>query len=116
MGDPATLSVFANAALPQKIVLVLLAAAVPAVLVAAALELRRPGAGPWRGLIGCVRLVAPLLGLLVGAMTSCHIGRTIQRLPFDVTAKQLAPGVLEVSALIGFGALAGLVAAATIAC
>jgi hypothetical protein len=112
MFGPVLLTVFANAALPQKIVLAVLAASTPAVLVAAALDLRRPGSGPWRRLIGVVRLVAPMLGLLVGAMNGFHMARTIQRLPIDPTAKQLAPGVLEASALLGLGALAGLVAAA----
>ena len=34
---------------------------------------------------------------------------TITRLPFDPTAKQLAPGIFEVSALVAMGALAGIV-------
>jgi hypothetical protein len=106
------MSVFAHAAVPQKIVLVLLAGAVPVILVAAALQLRRPKVGPWRGLIGWLRSVGPMLGLLVGAMNAFHMGRTIQRVPFDVTAKQLAPGILEVSTLIGLGALVGLLACA----
>jgi hypothetical protein len=46
-------------------------------------------------------------------MNGFHMARTIQRLPFDATAKQLAPGILEISTVIGLGALAGLVAAAT---
>jgi hypothetical protein len=112
--DGQALTVFANAAVPQKIVLFLLAAAVPTILVAAALDLRRPNAGPWRGLIGAARTVGPLLGLLVGAMNAFHMGRTIQRVPFEVTAKQLAPGILEVSALIGLGALVGLLACAAL--
>jgi hypothetical protein len=114
MFGPALLSVFANAAVPQKIVLFLLVAAVPAILVAAALELRRPGSGPWRGLIGAARSVGPLLGLFVGGLNGFHMGRTIQRMPFDPTAKQLAPGILEVSALIGLGALVGLLACAVL--
>jgi hypothetical protein len=106
------LSVFANAALPQKVVLAVLIAAIPAVIVAALLALRGPGR--WRALIAPVRLTAPMLGLFVGAMDAFHMGRTIQRLPFDATAKQLAPGILEVSTLIGLGALAGLVACAAL--
>lgn len=112
--DGHALTVFANAAIPQKIVLILLAAAVPAILVAAALELRRPNSGPWRGLIGASRTVGPLLGLFVGTLTSFHMGRTIQRVSFDPTAKQLAPGILEVSALVGLGALVGLLACAVL--
>jgi hypothetical protein len=108
------LSVFANAAVPQKIVLAILSAAAPAILVAAALELRRPRSGPWRGLIGAARSVGPLLGLFVGAVTTYHMGRTIQLVPFEPTVKQLAPGILEVSTLIGLGALVGLLACAVL--
>jgi hypothetical protein len=114
MFGPAWTSVFANAAVPQKIVLILLAVAVPAILVAAALELRRPRSGPWRSLIGAARTVGPLLGLFVGALNAFHMGRTIQRVPFEPTAKQLAPGILEVSTLIGLGALVGLLACAVL--
>lgn len=112
--DGAVLTVFANAAVPQKIVIVILAAALPGILAAVALDLRSPRAGPWRGLIGAARTVGPLLGLFVGALNAFHMGRTIQRIPFDATAKQLAPGILEVSTLIGLGALVGLLACAAL--
>jgi hypothetical protein len=48
--------------------------------------------------------------LLTGAATSFHMGQTILRLPFNPTARQLAPGLLEVSLLAGLGALVGLIA------
>ena len=57
-------------------------------------------------------MAGPALGLLVGAMNALHMAQSIQRAPFDPTAKQLAPGVFEISALVGLGALVGLVAAA----
>lgn len=101
-------TIFANAAIFQKSVL---AALVLAILVAPILAiLARSGRGVWRRLLCDLRLAAPALGLLVGAITSFHMALTIEKLPFDVTAKQLAPGVLEVSTLIALGALAGLVA------
>jgi hypothetical protein len=56
-------------------------------------------------------VAGPALGLLVGAMNAFHMAQSIQRAPFDPTAKQLAPGMLEVSALVGLGALVGLAAA-----
>jgi len=107
------MSVFANAAAPQKLVLLALAAGVVLILVAAAQALL-PGAqgGPLRRLIAPLRVGGPALGLLTGAMDSFHMARTIQRIPVDATAKQLAPGILEVSTLIGLGALVGLLALA----
>ena len=95
-------SVFANAAVPQKIVLVVLLGALLAVIVGASLVLlgkRRDGA--LTRLIADFRVVGPALGLLVGAMNAFHMAQSIQRAPFDPTAKQLAPGILEVSVLVG---------------
>jgi hypothetical protein len=113
MGGEVLVSVFANAAMPQKVVLLALIAAALLVLWAAAQVLRSPGRSDrWRRLIGDLRIAGPVLGLLVGAMNGFHMGRTIQRLPFDATAKQLAPGILEISTLTGLGALVGLVAVA----
>ena len=112
MFGQALVSVFSDAAVPQKIVLAVLVGAVPAILAVLVLASRakaRPD--PWRRLVADLRGIGPALGLLTGAMTSFHIGQTIQRLPFDPTAKQLAPGILEVSLLVGLGALVGLVAA-----
>ncbi|WP_374572611.1 hypothetical protein [Phenylobacterium sp.] len=106
-------SVFANAATPQKIVLVVLLAAVPATLAAAVLALRSEAQDNiWRRIVADLRIAGPALGLLVGGLNSFHMGRTIQRLPFDPTLKQLAPGIFEVSTLVSLGALAGLVAVA----
>lgn len=106
-------SVFTNAAMPQKVVLVALTAAIPALAAAAILAAlgRRPGR-PWQEFVDALRLIGPGLGLLVGAMDSFHMGETIKRVPFDPTAKQLAPGILEVSTFVGLGALVGLIAVA----
>ena len=95
-------SVFANAAIPQKLVLLALIAALPAILVGAALGKQK--------LIAVLGRAGPLAGLLTGAMNSYHMGRTILRLPVDVTARQLAPGILEVATVVGLGALVGIVA------
>jgi hypothetical protein len=113
MFEQALASVFANAAIPQKIVLLVLMGAVPVTLVAAALASRKDARGePWRRVLADLRWTGPSLGLLVGALNAFHMGQTIQRVPFEPTAKQLAPGVLEVSTLVGLGALVGIVAAA----
>lgn len=103
-------SVFANAATPQKLVLVVLLAALLLTPILAFLAHSRDGL--WRRLLSDLGVAGPLLGLLVGALNSFHMARTIQRLPFDVTAKQLAPGVLEVSTLIVMGTAVGLCAMA----
>jgi len=106
-------AVFADAAVPQKIVLILLVAALPATLAAAAFSARTPASdNRWRRLIADLRFAGPGLGLLVGALNSFHMAQTIQRVPFAPTAKQLAPGILEVSLLVGLGALVGLLALA----
>ena len=105
-------TVFANAAIPQKLVILGLLSAIPLTLVAALLG---SGSGrncaAWRRVVAELRFAGPALGLLVGALNSFHMGQTIQRLHFDVTAKQLAPGILEVSTVIGLGALIGILAA-----
>ena len=99
-------AVFADAAPPQKgvfLVLVVMALALPALALAAASR-----GGCWEIGLAESRLVAPLLGLLTGALNSFHMADTILKLPVDVTAKDLAPGVFEVSALIALGVLVGL--------
>lgn len=102
-------SVFVNAAVPQRILIIALLAAVPAILVALALSWRRPK-GPWRRIITDIGVSAAGLGVLIGATESFHMARTILRLPFDETLKQLAPGILEVSTLVGLGISVGLLA------
>lgn len=101
-------TVFADAATPQKCVFVALAAAM---LLAPVLAfLARGKREVWRGLLADLRIAGPLLGLLMGGMNSFHMARTILKLPSDLTARQIAPGILEVSSLIVMGALVGLVA------
>lgn len=108
-------SIFSNAAVPQKVVLIALLAAVPVVCLSVLLALRdEMKSGPWKGVISLLLIGGPTVGLLVGAMNSFHMVQTIQRLPFDVTAKQLAPGILEVSTLVGLGAFVGLIAGAAL--
>lgn len=58
-----------------------------------------------------LRLACPMLGILCAALNGLHMTQTIVRLPFPVTAGMLAPGVMEMAALVAAGALAGLVAA-----
>jgi hypothetical protein len=102
-------SVFVNAAVPQRILIIAMLAAVPAILTALALALRAPE-GPWRRVIADIGVSAAGLGVLIGATESFHMARTILRLPFDATLKQLAPGILEVSTIVGMGISVGLLA------
>ena len=106
-------SIFANAATPQKIALVGLVLAF--LFVPALAFLARYNTAPWRRLLSDLRIAAPTFGLLVGAMNSFHMARTIQKLPIEVTAKQLVPGMLEVSTFIALGGLVGLVASGALA-
>lgn len=103
--------VFQNAALPQKLVFVLLLASVLAALAAALMDLRAPRKNG--RLLSKLVLAAPLLGLLAGSMNAFHMMHTTLRLPTSPSAKDLAPGVMEIAALVGIGALAGLVAMAS---
>jgi len=103
------LDVFGNAALPQKLVLVLLLASVPLALLTG-LAARRGGSGFLRA-VSKLCLAAPAIGLLVGAMDAFHMMDTTLRLVVAPTAKDLAPGVMEIAALVGLGALSGLIGA-----
>ena len=86
-------TVFGNAAVPQKIALIVLVAAIPMTLAAAGLALRSDSrSGPWLRVVSDLRVAGPALGLLVGAMNGFHMARTIQRLPFDATAKHWRRG------------------------
>ncbi len=106
-------SIFLNAALPQKIVLIALLAAVPVVCFSVLSALRDEAkSASWKRVISLLLIGGPMAGLLVGAMNSFHMAQTILRLPMDVTAKQLAPGIPEGSVFVGLGAFVGLVAGA----
>ena len=111
MLSPALESVFANAALPQKVVLIVLVAAIPMTFIAAMLAVRGGvRRNLWRRFLAYLQVAGPALGLLVGGLNSFHMGETIRRLPFDPTLKQLAPGIFEVSTFVSLGAVVGLVA------
>jgi hypothetical protein len=101
------LNVFRDAALPQKLVLVCLLASIPLALLAG-LVARRGGDRVLR-FARTICLAAPAIGLLVGAMDAFHMMDTTLRLAVSPTAKALAPGVMEIAALVGLGALSGLV-------
>ncbi|WP_374577798.1 hypothetical protein [Phenylobacterium sp.] len=109
-------SVFSNAALPQKIVLIALISVIPLIILSTALIFRANNSNSvslYR-LVSTLGLAGPGVGLLTGAMNSFHMAETIQRLPAAPTLKQIAPGIFEVAALVGLGALVGLIA--TVAC
>ncbi len=111
MSVPTLANVFADAALPQKRVFVLLLAALPLTVVAAVMALRGgPRANLWRLIVHHLRLPGIALGTFVAGLNSFHMGQTIERLPFEPTLKQVAPGVLEAAALISLGALVALTA------
>lgn len=111
MLNPALAGVYANAAAPQKAVLILLVAALPLVLIAAAFAIRGGGrAGAWRRTVADLRTAGPALGLLVASLNGFHMGETIAGLPFDPTLKQIVPGIFEISVFVGLGAAVGLLA------
>jgi hypothetical protein len=99
-------SVFANAALPQKAVLIVLVLSILAALLLAATRFRQSR------FISDLRVAGPALGLLVAALNGFHMAQTILRLPSSPSARDLAPALMEIALLVGLGALAGLVAVA----
>lgn len=115
MLNPALEAVFINAAWPQKIILVVLVAAMPTALLAGSIAMAGGrNASLWRRFVSDIRWGAPLIALLVGGLNSFHMAGTITRLPFDPTLKQLAPGIYEVSTFVSIGAVAGLIATVTV--
>lgn len=111
MLSPALAGVFANAAAPQKAVLIALVAALPLTLIAAAGAIRGgKGSMAWRRMVADLRTAGPAVGLLVAGLNGFHMGETIARLPFDPTLKQVAPGIFEISVFVSLGAAVGLLA------
>lgn len=104
------LMVFQHAALPQKLVFLALIAWSLAALLSLARKTTRPPL-----LVTTLRIAGPALGLLVGAMNAFHMMDTALRLPVSPSVKALAPGVMEIAALVGLGAGAGLLAMLTCA-
>ena len=102
-------AIFLDAAPPQQLVFLALAGAVVAAAASALGRMRGGAAQPSR-LIAALRLAGPALGLLCAALNGLHMMQTTLRLPITPTAKMLAPGFLEMAALVEAGAFAGLVA------
>ena len=113
MTQEALASVFADAAPPQKVAFIILTTALLASFAGIILGLRRHPVNRalWRGMTN-LRCAGPLLGLLTGALDGYQMAHTIQRLPSAPSLKDLAPGILEVSALLSLGAFTGLCAGA----
>ncbi|WP_304219725.1 hypothetical protein [Phenylobacterium aquaticum] len=106
------LMVFEHAALPQKVVFVfLLASLLLAVLSAAAALGRRSNPNASLPFASKISYAALAVGLLVGALDAFHMMDTTLRLAVSPSAKDLAPGVMEIATLVGLGALSGLVGA-----
>ena len=101
--------VVADSAPPQKVLfLAFLLLAVFSALVVALRPLQKlAGLGP---LIDALSLACPMLGVLCAALNGLHMMRTTLRLPSEVTGKMLAPGLMEMAALIAAGAFVGLLA------
>jgi hypothetical protein len=102
-------SVFADAALPQKMVMASLLLSLPAALVSAAGAWRRRA--PRSIFASQLGIVGPALGLVAGAGNALHMTQTIARLPQAATSKDLAPAIAEIAVLVMMGAAVGLIAA-----
>ena len=105
--------IFANAAVPQKLVFLAFAAAEIAAVTITLRQLHRsPALARPSALLAELRLACPIVGLFCAALNALHMMQTTLTLPFAPTAKMLAPGLLEMAALVAAGALAGLIAVA----
>jgi hypothetical protein len=106
-------SVFVDAALPQKGVFVVLGVSILVALMIAARDVARARSASRRSaFISELRSAGPALGLLTASLDAFHMAQTTLRLPYPPTPAMLAPGVMEIAALAGLGAVAGLVAVA----
>ena len=97
--------IFSHAALPQKL---LFLGFIGVMLFGAGVAILQPLKAS-KGL-AALGLACPMLGVLCAALNGFHMMQTTLRLPFEPTLKMLAPGMMEMSALVGAGALAGLIA------
>ncbi len=108
---PSYWTVFQNAAVPQKSLFLVFIALT--ILGAGTAVFNR--VKPFRDLsapMKALSLLCPLSGLLCAALNGFHMMQTTLRLPFEPTVQMLAPGFMEMAALVITGALAGLAAAA----
>ncbi len=104
-------TIFEDAALPQKSLFLVFIALMFLGVATAVLNRVKPFSrlsAPMKAL----SLLCPLSGLLCAALNGFHMMQTTLRLPLDPTVQMLAPGVMEMFALVVAGALAGLAAAA----
>ncbi len=104
-------TVFAQAALPQQS-LFLVFIVLMILCVATAVFNRVKPFSRLSAPMKALSLLCPLAGVLCAALNGFHMMQTTLRLPFEPTVQMLAPGVMEMSALVVIGALAGLTAAA----
>ena len=104
-------TIFENAALPQRSLFLVFIALMLLGVATAVFNRVKPFSHlsvPMKAL----SLLAPFAGVLCAALNGFHMMQTTLRLPFDPTVQMLVPGVMEMSALVVAGALAGLAAAA----
>lgn len=102
-------TVFENAAIPQKGLFLVFIALMILGVVTAVFNRVKPFthlSAPMKAL----SLLCPLSGMLCAALNGFHMMQTTLRLPFEPSVQMLAPGFVEMSALVVAGALAGLAA------
>ena len=105
------LQVFGDAAIAQKLLLAgLTLAAVVTVVVTGRRLTSSPTPPPV--FINHLAVAAPALGIVTAALDARHMMGTVLRLPGEVGLKALAPGFMEMSALVQAGAAVGLLAVA----
>jgi biopolymer transport protein ExbB/TolQ len=103
--------VFQDAGPIQKVVMIILLAAIVAALIVLVIKLaqgKRLSGGS--AFLSGLRLGAPIIGVLGACLTGLNMTLGVANVPFPVTPKMLAPGIAESLMMLSLGLLAGVVA------
>ncbi|MDP3748024.1 MAG: hypothetical protein Q8Q88_13360 [Phenylobacterium sp.] len=104
-------AVFANAhPIVQGVMAVLIACSVAAVIVGARKVASGPHLAGGSAFLSGLRLGGPLIGCLGAAYTALMIFLGISNVPSPAPMKVIAPGLAEVTLMLGLGLLCGVVA------
>jgi hypothetical protein len=107
----AYLQVFGDAAFAQKLVFAMLVLASLAVVAVTVRRLASPPRAP-PAFVSQLQVAAPALGLAAAALNARHMMETTLSMAADPSPRVLAPGFMEMAALVQAGAIAGLLAVA----
>ena len=105
------IGVFMDAPSVQKLIMIVLMIAIPAVVAVLAVKFssgRRLSGGS--AFVSGLRLGAPILGLLGACDAGLNMTLAVASIPIEPTLKMLAPGIAETFLMVGMGFFVGAVA------